>query len=86
METIDRALFVPDDSNPNDDSLMLIGYNGTISAPHMHVMCYELLEKTLQPGMRALDIGSYICSCHLVEASSIENIQKSKAAPLRKDG
>ncbi|CAM9001326.1 unnamed protein product [Rhodiola kirilowii] len=106
METIDRALFVPDGGNPYDDSPMLIGYNATISAPHMHAMCLELLEKYLQPGMCALDIGSgtgYLTACfammvgpegraigveHIPElaASSIENIQKSKAAPMLKDG
>lgn len=37
---------------------MTIGYNATISAPHMHAACLELLEKNLQPGMRALDVGS----------------------------
>lgn len=58
MGTIDRALFVPNGGSPYDDSPMLIGYNATISAPHMHAMCLELLEKNLQPGMRALDVGS----------------------------
>uniref|UniRef100_A0A7N0RAM2 Protein-L-isoaspartate O-methyltransferase n=1 Tax=Kalanchoe fedtschenkoi TaxID=63787 RepID=A0A7N0RAM2_KALFE len=106
MGTIDRGLFVPDGSPPYDDSPMLIGYNATISAPHMHAMCLELLEKKLQPGMRALDIGSgtgYLTACfammvgaegraigveHIPElaATSIENIQKSEAASLLKDG
>ncbi|KAL6583711.1 Protein-L-isoaspartate O-methyltransferase 2 [Orobanche minor] len=58
METIDRALFVPDGTPPYDDSPMQIGYNATISAPHMHATCLELLENYLQPGMRALDVGS----------------------------
>ncbi|KAL9666202.1 hypothetical protein QQ045_000526 [Rhodiola kirilowii] len=106
IETIDRALFVYDDGNPYDDSPMVIGYNTTISARHMHAMCLELLEKNMQPGMRALYIGSgtgYLTTCfgmmvgpagraigmeHKPElvASSIENIQKSKAATLLKDG
>lgn len=58
METIDRALFVPDGTPPYVDSPMQIGYNATISAPHMHGMCLELLEKHLQLGMHALDVGS----------------------------
>lgn len=58
METVDRALFVPDGAAPYDDSPMPIGYNATISAPHMHAMCLQLLEENLQPGMHALDVGS----------------------------
>lgn len=60
METIDRALFVPEGSPPYLDSPMPIGHNATISAPHMHAMCLELLENHLKPGMRALDVGSGI--------------------------
>ncbi|GAB2269745.1 Protein-L-isoaspartate O-methyltransferase 2 [Dionaea muscipula] len=66
METIDRALFVPDGTPPYADNPMPIGFNATISAPHMHAMCLELLEKNLQPGMHALDIGSgtgYLTAC-----------------------
>ncbi|KAF0888041.1 hypothetical protein E2562_009623 [Oryza meyeriana var. granulata] len=55
METIDRVLFVPPGASPYYDSPMPIGYNATISAPHMHPSCLELLQKHLQPGMRALD-------------------------------
>jgi protein-L-isoaspartate(D-aspartate) O-methyltransferase len=58
METIDRALFVPKGFTPYIDSPMPIGYNATISAPHMHATCLELLKNHLQPGMRALDVGS----------------------------
>ncbi|KAM1295328.1 hypothetical protein ACFX2H_015147 [Malus domestica] len=66
METIDRALFVPNGTPPYVDSPMSIGYNATISAPHMHAMCLQLLEENLQPGMRALDVGSgtgYLTAC-----------------------
>ncbi|KAF6176943.1 hypothetical protein GIB67_027743 [Kingdonia uniflora] len=58
METIDRGLFVPDVTTAYVDSPMHIGYNATISAPHMHATCLELLEGNLQPGMHALDVGS----------------------------
>ncbi|KAL0421723.1 UNVERIFIED_CONTAM: Protein-L-isoaspartate O-methyltransferase 1 [Sesamum latifolium] len=58
METVDRALFVPEGAPPYVDSPMQIGHNATISAPHMHAMCLELLEDHLKPGMHALDIGS----------------------------
>lgn len=60
METIDRACFVPDGTPPYVDSPMAIGYNATISAPHMHATCLQLLEENLKPGMRALDVGSGI--------------------------
>ncbi|KAL8465662.1 hypothetical protein ACS0TY_034945 [Phlomoides rotata] len=66
METIDRALFVAEDTRPYLDSASLIGYNATISAPHMHAMCLELLENYLNPGMHALDVGSgtgYLTAC-----------------------
>lgn len=106
METIDRALFVPDGNPAYVDSPMLIGFNATISAPHMHATCLQLLEKNLQPGMHALDVGSgtgYLTACfammvgpegraigveHIPElvGSSIQNIQKSAAAPFLKDG
>ncbi|GFQ00486.1 protein-l-isoaspartate o-methyltransferase 1 [Phtheirospermum japonicum] len=69
METIDRALFVPEGTPPYDDSPMQIGYNATISAPHMHAMCLELLEDHLKPGMHALDVGSgtgYLTACFVV--------------------
>ncbi|KAL1534738.1 Protein-L-isoaspartate O-methyltransferase 2, variant 2 [Salvia divinorum] len=66
METIDRALFVPAGAQPYLDSPMPIGHNATISAPHMHAMCLELLENHLKPGMCALDVGSgtgYLTAC-----------------------
>ncbi|XP_019177715.1 PREDICTED: protein-L-isoaspartate O-methyltransferase 1-like isoform X2 [Ipomoea nil] len=66
MLNIDRALFVPEGTPPYIDSPMSIGYNATISAPHMHAMCLELLEDRLQPGMHALDVGSgtgYLTAC-----------------------
>ena len=58
MEKLDRGLFVPKGTPAYVDSPMPIGYNATISAPHMHVTCLELVENNLQPGMHALDIGS----------------------------
>lgn len=58
METVDRACFVPEGTPPYVDSPMQIGHNATISAPHMHAMCLQLLEENLKPGMHALDVGS----------------------------
>ncbi|KAM3387677.1 hypothetical protein ACQJBY_010491 [Aegilops geniculata] len=106
METIDRALFVPEGFTPYIDSPMPIGYNATISAPHMHATCLELLKDHLQPGMHALDVGSgsgYLTACfammvgpegravgieHIPElvVASTENVERSAAAALMKDG
>ncbi|CAI0447462.1 unnamed protein product [Linum tenue] len=58
MENIDRALFVPNGNSAYADTPMPIGYNATISAPHMHATCLQLLEDYLKPGMHALDVGS----------------------------
>lgn len=66
METIDRGLFVPEGNPAYMDTPLPVGYNATISAPHMHATCLELLEDHLQPGMRALDVGSgsgYLTAC-----------------------
>lgn len=44
-------------STPQDHPLA-IGEGQTISAPHMHAICMELLEHHLQPGARVLDVGA----------------------------
>ncbi|XP_073134889.1 protein-L-isoaspartate O-methyltransferase 1-like isoform X2 [Henckelia pumila] len=69
MKSIDRALFVPEGASPYVDSPVQIGYNATISAPHMHATCLELLQNNLKPGMHALDVGSgtgYLTACFAV--------------------
>ncbi|CAA7030850.1 unnamed protein product [Microthlaspi erraticum] len=67
MEALDRGLFVPvGSSSAYEDTPIPIGYNATISAPHMHATCLQLLEDKLKPGMRALDVGSgtgYLTGC-----------------------
>ncbi|PIN22493.1 Protein-L-isoaspartate(D-aspartate) O-methyltransferase [Handroanthus impetiginosus] len=92
METIDRALFVPEGTPPYVDSPMQIGYNATISAPHMHAMCLELLENNLKPGMHALDIGSgtgYLTACFAVmvgpqgRAVGVEHIPELVEASIK---
>lgn len=80
MEQIDRALFVPAGEPPYVDHPVPIGYNATISAPHMHAICLELLKDHLQPGMHALDVGagesrfqsynySQLLHCHIRDKS-----------------
>ena len=58
MLSIDRANFEPPRADPYEDSPQVLGHGATISAPHMHAMCLELLEPYLQPGASALDVGS----------------------------
>nr|XP_033792680.1 protein-L-isoaspartate(D-aspartate) O-methyltransferase isoform X1 [Geotrypetes seraphini] len=45
-------------SNPYMDSPQSIGYQATISAPHMHAYALELLHEQLHEGAKALDVGS----------------------------
>lgn len=58
---VDRKHFV-DTSTPRGfiyvDSPMPIGNEQTISAPHMHAACLDLLADQLHPGAAALDVGS----------------------------
>ena len=55
MMQVDRADFAP--RSPYEDKPQSIDYNVTISAPHMHAYCLELLKNHLKEGGRALDIG-----------------------------
>ncbi|GMR62900.1 hypothetical protein PMAYCL1PPCAC_33095, partial [Pristionchus mayeri] len=56
MLAVDRVDFAP--ASPYVDSPITIGYNATISAPHMHARALQELEGQLVEGAKALDIGS----------------------------
>ncbi|KAG1676550.1 hypothetical protein FOA52_000093 [Chlamydomonas sp. UWO 241] len=62
MRQVDRALFINPSEAPlraaYEDHPLPIGCGQTVSAPHMHGTCLELLEGHLVPGARALDVGS----------------------------
>ncbi|OMJ95688.1 hypothetical protein SteCoe_940 [Stentor coeruleus] len=65
LTNIDRAFFV---HNPKayEDKPRQIGFNATISAPHMHGYALEWLKDHLIPGSRVLDVGSgsgYLTLC-----------------------
>lgn len=64
MRKVDRGEFC-DVSGAYHDSPQPIGYNATISAPHMHAFCLEWLADRLLPGNKVLDVGSgsgYLCA------------------------
>ncbi|KAJ2898723.1 hypothetical protein GGI21_004292 [Coemansia aciculifera] len=93
MRAVDRAHFSRDD--PYEDSPQGIGYGATISAPHMHGYALEGLKQYLQPGMRALDVGSgsgYLTACmaemvgdtgHVVGIDHIPELTSQSLVALR---
>jgi protein-L-isoaspartate(D-aspartate) O-methyltransferase len=66
LESIDRAEFMPTECDPYVDNPQRIGFNTTISAPHMHGLTLIMLENKLQPGIKVLDVGcgsGYLTLC-----------------------
>jgi protein-L-isoaspartate(D-aspartate) O-methyltransferase len=64
MKSVDRADFTK--YNAYYDGAQTIGYQSTISAPHMHGIAMELLSNHLIKGKRSLDVGSgsgYLTLC-----------------------
>ncbi|KAJ2816787.1 hypothetical protein IWW50_006377 [Coemansia erecta] len=64
MRAVDRGHFTK--HGAYEDAPQYIGYGATISAPHMHGYALDNLQEYLQPGMRALDVGSgsgYLTAC-----------------------
>ena len=61
MLQVDRADFVPSNSffsAPYFDSPQSIGFNATISAPHMHAYALEYLSPYCSDNIHILDVGS----------------------------
>jgi len=66
MKKTDRMHYSKDPSDAYNDCPHSIGYRATISAPHMHAHCLDLLSDYLKPGSRALDVGcgsGYLTAC-----------------------
>lgn len=68
MRDTDRGKYTPEEysSEAYMDRPLPIGHNATISAPHMHAHCLELLVDRARPGASALDVGSgtgYLSAC-----------------------
>ncbi|XP_014599002.1 PREDICTED: protein-L-isoaspartate(D-aspartate) O-methyltransferase-like [Polistes canadensis] len=65
MLAVDRARYCHE-ANPYLDQPRKIGYNVTISAPHMHAYALSILSDQLFDGAKALDVGSgsgYLSAC-----------------------
>nr|XP_033327125.1 protein-L-isoaspartate(D-aspartate) O-methyltransferase-like [Megalopta genalis]XP_033327126.1 protein-L-isoaspartate(D-aspartate) O-methyltransferase-like [Megalopta genalis] len=65
MLAVDRAKYCHE-PDPYLDRPRRIGYNVTISAPHMHAYALSILSDQLFEGAKALDIGSgsgYLTAC-----------------------
>jgi len=59
LRSVDRGNYAASPSDAYSDSPHSIGHGQTISAPHMHAMCLELLEPYVtRKGARVLDVGS----------------------------
>jgi protein-L-isoaspartate(D-aspartate) O-methyltransferase len=66
MLKVNRANYVPNSPTPYADQAQPIGFNATISAPHMHAISLEVLAEVIQPGAKVLDVGSgsgYMTAC-----------------------
>ena len=68
MVKVDRKNFVPEAiyHHAYSDMPRPIGWNTTISAPHMHAMTLEKLQSVLVLGGKALDLGTgsgYVAAC-----------------------
>uniref|UniRef100_A0A914CXV1 Protein-L-isoaspartate O-methyltransferase n=1 Tax=Acrobeloides nanus TaxID=290746 RepID=A0A914CXV1_9BILA len=88
-ENVKKALLAVDRKDfclvdPYFDCPQSIGYNATISAPHMHAMALEYLSDKLVAGAHVLDVGSgsgylTVCMAKMVgskgKAVGIEHIQ-----------
>jgi len=67
MKATDRAIYSKNQNEAYEDHPHSIGHGVTISAPHMHAHCLELLrEYSSRPNASVLDVGSgsgYLCAC-----------------------
>jgi len=67
MRKVDRGNYSSSQTEAYNDNPHGIGYGQTISAPHMHAMCLELLKDHIsKPNSRILDVGcgsGYLTTC-----------------------
>ena len=79
MLKVDRGHFCPG-YNPYEDCPQLIGYEVTISAPHMHAYCLEWVLAKLNPGAKVLDVGcgsGYLCAAFYELVKDTKNLNRT---------
>ena len=79
MLAVDRGHFCPG-AMPYEDNPNGIGYNVTISAPHMHAYCLEWVIKNLNPGAKVLDVGcgsGYLCAAFYELVKDQKNLART---------
>ena len=100
MLLVDRGRYVPKNEMQSayEDRPLAIGHGATISAPHMHAACLELLETRVRAGSRVLDVGSgtgYLSAClasmasergEVVGVEHIEELVETSIENVRADG
>lgn len=77
MKATDRKLYCRV-AYPYVDRPASIGYQATISAPHMHAYALELLQEQLKPNARVLDVGAgsgylSVCFSRYLQAQSADS-------------
>jgi len=79
MRKVDRGNYSANQFEAYNDNPHSIGHGQTISAPHMHAMCLELLkDHALKPNSKILDVGcgsGYLTACF---GRLVENNPNSK--------
>ncbi|CAB3399040.1 unnamed protein product [Caenorhabditis bovis] len=75
MLAVDRGDFTQ--TCPYEDRPQSIGYNATISAPHMHAAALEFLNDHLKEGAKVLDVGcgsGYLTTCMALMVGSTGSV------------
>jgi protein-L-isoaspartate(D-aspartate) O-methyltransferase len=83
MRAVDRVFFVHPSTKAQayEDHPLVIGFNMTISAPHMHAMMLDLMAPYVRPGSSVLDVGSgsgYTVACLVKMGAKVFGVEHIK--------